>query len=89
MVGFSTPLTLPLYGDTYKALPLQVPVEVGDALVVAREWANSAQIRNLVSLLQGRLETLVTPLSDVQVLYDYPVEESYSDAQSIPGTGIK
>jgi hypothetical protein len=28
MVGLATPLTLPLYGESYRALPLQVPVEV-------------------------------------------------------------
>lgn len=70
MVGFSTLLTLPMYGDSYKVLPLQVPVEVGDALVVAREWADSTQIRTLVSLLQSRIESLATALSGVEVLYD-------------------
>lgn len=68
MVGFSTPLTLPMYGDGYKALPLQVPVVVGDALVVAKEWVNSTQIRNLVSLLSSRLEILATTTSGIEVL---------------------
>lgn len=70
MVGFSTPLTLPLYGDCYKALPLQLPVVVGDALVVAREWANSIQTRHLVSLLRSRLETLAATSSGIEVLED-------------------
>jgi hypothetical protein len=70
MVGFSTPLTLPLYGDCYKALPLQLPVLVGDALVVAREWANSIQTRHLVSLLRSRLETLAATSSGIEVLED-------------------
>jgi len=80
MVGFSTPLTLPLYGDSYKLLPLQVPVEVGDALVVAREWANSSQVRNLVSLLRGRLEILASKLSGVEVVFDYPLDGSSNES---------
>ena len=75
MVGFSTPLTLPLYGESYRALPLQVPVVVGDALVVAREWVDSIQIRELVSLLRSRLATLATTAAGVEVLYDSPLSE--------------
>jgi len=73
MVGFSTPLALPTYGDCYKALPLQIPVVVGDALVVAREWANSAQTLDLVSLLRRRLETLAAASSGIEVLYHSPL----------------
>ena len=83
MVGFSTPLTLPLYGDSYKALPLQVPVEVGDALVVAREWVNSTQIHHLVSRLRCRLKTLASTLSGVEVLYDSPMDESPNEPRGV------
>ena len=83
MVGFSTPLTLPMYGDSPMARPLQVPVEVGDALVVAREWANSPQTRNLVSLLLGRLETLAKSSCGVEALYDSPLGGSVNDFHSM------
>lgn len=83
MVGFSTPLTLPMYGDSHTALPLQVPVEVGDALVVAGEWANSPQTRDLVSLLRGRLETLAKSSCGVEVLYDSPLGKSFNDCRSM------
>jgi hypothetical protein len=73
MVGFSTPLTLPMYGDCYKALPLQLPVMVGDALVVAREWVNSPQVSNLISFLRSRREVLATTSSEIEVLYHSPV----------------
>ena len=82
MVGFSTPLTLPMYGDSYKVLPLQVPVDVGDALVVAREWADSTQIRTLVSLLQSRIESLAKVLSGVEVLYDSSLDGSFNESNS-------
>jgi hypothetical protein len=77
MVGFSTPLTLPLYGDSYRALPLQVPVEVGDALVVAREWVDSSQTHHLVSLLRSRLETLAKATWGIEVLQDSPLDEHF------------
>jgi hypothetical protein len=80
MVGFSTPLTLPLYGDSYRALPLQVPVEVGDALVVAREWVDSAQTHHLVSLLRTRLEDLAKATWGVEVL------DGFSAGKCLPAT---
>jgi hypothetical protein len=80
MVGFATPLTLPLYGESYRALPLQVPVVVGDALVVAWEWVHSTQIRQLVSLLRTRLETVAATTSGVEVLHGFPLNECPSAA---------
>jgi hypothetical protein len=70
MVGFATPLTLPLYGDSYRALPLQLPVEVGDALVVAREWVDTPQTQDLISHLRTRLGTLAKATWGVEVLND-------------------
>jgi DNA-binding transcriptional LysR family regulator len=69
MVGYSTPLSLPLYGDKVRALPLRIPAFVGDALVVAREYADSPQVRDLASLLRARLETLASATEEVEVLY--------------------
>ena len=75
MVGFATPLTLPLYGDSYTALPLQVPVEVGDALVVAREWVDTPQTQDLIAVLRTRLETLAKATWGVEVLNGSPLGE--------------
>jgi hypothetical protein len=75
MVGLATPLSLPLYGDSYRALPLQVPVEVGDALVVSREWVDTPQTRHLVSLLLTRLETLAKAAWGVEILHSPPPGE--------------
>jgi len=83
LVGFSTPLTLPMYGDSHVALPLQVPVEVGDALVVARQWANSPRTRQLVALLHGRLETLAQSTPGVEVLYDSLLKKTFDDSPSM------
>ena len=77
MVGFATPLTLPLYGESFVALPLQVPVEVGDALVVAKEWVDAPQIHQLVSLLRSRLEILAKETWGVEVLQGSPLGEHF------------
>ena len=77
MVGFATPLTLPLYGESFVALPLQVPVEVGDALVVAKEWVDAPQIHQLVSLLRSRLEILAKEAWGVEVLQGSPLGEHF------------
>jgi DNA-binding transcriptional LysR family regulator len=69
VVGYSTPLALPLYGDKIRTLPLRMPVSVGDALVVAREYADSPQVRDLASLLRARLEALALATEEVEVLY--------------------
>ena len=77
MVGFATPLTLPLYGESFVALPLQVPVEVGDALVVAKEWVDTPQMHQLVSLLRSRLEILAKEAWGVEVLQGSPLGEHF------------
>ena len=77
MVGFATPLALPLYGESFVALPLQVPVEVGDALVVAKEWVDAPQIHQLVSLLRSRLEILAKEAWGVEVLQGSPLGEHF------------
>jgi hypothetical protein len=68
MVGCATPLTLALYGDSFRALPLRLPIFVGDALVVAREFVHSPQMRQLVSFLRIRIATLAADMNDVLVL---------------------
>ena len=38
LVGFATPLSLLLSGDCCRVLPLELPLEVGDALLVPRQY---------------------------------------------------
>jgi hypothetical protein len=68
MVGFSTPLTLPLYGEDCQVLPLRLPIEVGDALVVRREFAHYPQIQWLADYLQNRLTELALTTPELTVL---------------------
>jgi hypothetical protein len=68
MVGFATPLTLPLYGESCQALPLRLPIEVGDALVVRREFTHYPQIQRLAGYLRNRLTKLALMTPDLAVL---------------------
>jgi len=71
MVGIATPLSLTLYGDSFRVLPLRLPVPVGDALVVAREFVQSPQVKSLASFLRRRIANLAADMDDVLIL-DHP-----------------
>jgi hypothetical protein len=68
MVGFSSPQTLPLFGEEIRILPLNLPIEVGDALVVRREFSEFPQIQALIDLLRNRLTELAKTTPDLCVL---------------------
>ena len=55
MVGIANPITLSLYGPQAVVLPLQLPITVGDALVVHADFADHPRIGRLVDLLTGYL----------------------------------
>ena len=52
-------------------------MEVGDALVVAKEWVDAPQIHQLVSLLRSRLEILAKETWGVEVLQGSPLGEHF------------
>jgi DNA-binding transcriptional LysR family regulator len=68
MVGFATPLSLPLYGDSYRVLPLELPVQVGDALLVPRQYEHAPQTLQLLADLRRRLELLASTAPDMVLL---------------------
>jgi len=78
VVGFSSPQTLPLYGEDIRILPLSLPIEVGDALVVRREFCEFPQIQGLIDLLRNRLSELAKTTPDLCVL------EGARDQAAIP-----
>lgn len=80
MVGVATPLTLPLYGDSYRELPLRLPVHVGDALVVPRDFVHSPQVSLLASFLRKRIAALATGRDDVVIL-DHPTAGFLAEAK--------
>lgn len=83
MVGFSTPLTLPLYGESCQVLPLRLPIEVGDALVVRREWTHYPQIQRLTDYLLNRLTELALTTPDLTVLTGHGTETAVNNANTL------
>ena len=70
LVGFATPLALPLYGESVVELPLDFPMVVGDVLLIRREFSDTPQAHGLVSQLRQRLRKLASTTPDVEVLED-------------------
>ena len=83
MVGFATPLTLPLYGESCQALPLRLPIEVGDALVVRREFTHYPQIQGLAGYLRNRLTELALTTPDLTVLTGNCTETAVVNASNL------
>jgi hypothetical protein len=81
MVGFSSPQTLPLFGANIRILPLNLPVEVGDALVVRREFSEFPQIQGLIDLLRNRLSERAKITPNLWVL------EGVRDEVPLPALG--
>lgn len=69
MIAFNTPLRMAA-GDTdgYVPLPLSLPLLVGEALVVKREYATSPHLATLVDGLCSRARQLGARLPQVEVL---------------------
>ena len=81
MVGFASPQTLPLFGEDMRILPLKLPVEVGDALVVRREFSEFPQIQGLIDLLRTRLQERAKTTPNLWVL------EGVRDEAGLPALG--
>ena len=74
LVGFATPLSLLLSGDCCKVLPLELPLEVGDALLVPRQYERAPQTLQLLAELRSRLESLAGAAPELVVLdgFEHP-----------------
>ena len=67
MVGIANPITLSLYGPQTVVLPLQLPITVGDALVVHADFADHPRVGRLVDLLTGYLRAQTAGMDGVVV----------------------
>lgn len=90
LVGFSTPLALPLYGESVVELPLKLPMAVGDALMIRREFRDSPQAHDLASQLRQRLRKLASTTPDVEVLEDsiWSGFEAAAALKELDGLGV-
>ena len=74
IVGFATPLSLLLRDDSCRVLPLELPLEVGDALLVPRQYERAPQALHLLAELRLRLERLAGAAPGMVVLdgFEHP-----------------
>ena len=74
IVGFATPLSLLLSDDSCRVLPLELPLEVGDALLVPRQYERAPQTLQLLAQLRLRLESLAGAAPGLVVLdgFEHP-----------------
>ena len=69
MIAFDTPLRLAAgHSEGWVPLPLDLPLVVGEALVVRRAFAASPHLRTLLEGLRQRASQLAQGLRDVQLL---------------------
>ncbi len=69
MIGFGTPLQrVTGFLDGCVPLPLTLPITVGEALVVKREFVARSHLRSLLAALVGRATQLAAGLEVVEVL---------------------
>jgi DNA-binding transcriptional LysR family regulator len=67
LIGYSSPLTLPLFGDDWVRLPQRLPVEVGDVLMVREPYRDHPRTQALFTLLIDHLSRLAASHPDVIV----------------------
>lgn len=67
-LGIASALTLPLYGDEYVALPLEIPITFGDVLVIRSEFAEHRRSRTLRDSLLAHIRAATASCADVRLL---------------------
>lgn len=67
-LGIASPLTLRSYESDWIPLPLEIPITVGDALVVRSEFAEHERTRGLVAALCSHLRQFAGNVDGVEVV---------------------
>lgn len=67
LIGYSSPLTLHLFGDEWVRLPQRLPVEVGDVLMVREAYRDHPRLQALLEQLLAHISQLAKPHADVTV----------------------
>jgi DNA-binding transcriptional LysR family regulator len=66
-VAYASPFSMALYPTPKVALPIALPLEVGDTLMVRRRFANHPRCQQLVQQLQTRAAELAERFPDVSL----------------------
>ena len=72
-LAIASPLTVAAYGDDWAVLPLELPIVVGDALIVQTDFVDHPRTQELVQQLSRRLRTVVGADASVQLLSERPL----------------
>ncbi len=67
LIGYSSPLTLHLYGDEWVQLNQRLPVDVGDVLMVREPYRHHPRTQALFNQLIEHISRLAEPHQDVMV----------------------
>ncbi len=68
LIGIASPLTISLYGPDYIALPVEIPVSVGDVLVVRTEYADHPRTTRLLKDLLSHLHAIEAENKHIEIL---------------------
>ena len=66
-VGYATSLTLDLFKSPQVLLPIQISLEVGDTLIVRREYADHPRLTELLEHLKCKVLELTHKFADVRI----------------------
>lgn len=78
LVGITSPLTLHLYGPSWRVLPLKLPLNMGDVLVVPAEFAGHPRTHQLLARVSDQLRDQCADHPDVTLSLGF---------EAVPGGG--
>ena len=84
-LGVASPLTLPLYGDDWRPLPLTLPVSVGDVVMLRADLASHPRAEALIHALAMRLDSLAALGAQMEVLVDVAAERLPAPDRGVAG----
>lgn len=67
LIGIASPLTLNLYGPEHTCLPINLPIAVGDALVVHSDYAEHPRTYALIKSLLHHLQIVTAAVDNIDV----------------------
>lgn len=85
-IGYGTAMSLDLGGPSMQPLPLTLPFQSGEALVVRREFSDTLPFRQLAQTVHARLSQLALRLPEIQML-PLPFSGSSETAAAPPHPG--
>ena len=67
VIGYANAFTISLFPNPQFILPLKIPLEVGDSLVVRRDYAAHPRLLKLLAHLRNRAQELANQYPDVSI----------------------